>query len=106
MNGSPFLIAIQNKDIRLIRIMMKDSMLVDPTFNEFNRMTQRVKDIPGMYDDHDGREFENDKSKWDDDYVAREMVRVVSNFSHERLKHLKEVVRYLHPPKDGSKAED
>lgn len=75
MNGSPFLIAIQNKDIRLIRIMMKDSMLVDPTFNEFNRMTQRVKDIPGMYDDHDGREFENDKSKWDDDYVAREMVR-------------------------------
>jgi signal peptidase I len=103
---SAFFIAIKNKNIKGLRIMMKNSLLVNPSFNEFNRMTQRVKDIPGMYDKHDGREFETDKSKWNDKYMSREMVRIVGNFSHERVKHLKEVVRYLHPPKDGDKAED
>ena len=98
--------AIKNKNIRGLRIMIEDSFLVDPTFKQANEMLRLVKDIPGMYDKHDGQEFETDKSKWNDDYMSREMVRIVGNFSHERVKHLKEVVRYLHPPKDGDKAED
>ena len=37
------------------------------------------------------------KENWDDDYMDKQMVQVVSNFSHERIEHIKDVVRYLRP---------
>jgi hypothetical protein len=89
--------AISIGDIKSIRIMMKNSLLVDPTFAEFNEMSGLVRGVSGLYDLHDGREFEYDKSAWNDDYMNKIMVQVVSNFSHERLDHLKEVVRHLRP---------
>lgn len=89
--------AIATMDIRGIRIMMKDSLLVDPTFAEFSEMETLTKNISGLYDSHDGRRFEEDKSAWNDDYMNKLMVQVVGNFSIERIKHLKNVVRHLHP---------
>ena len=38
-----------------------------------------------------------DKEAWNDAYMDRLMVQVVSNFSHERIEHLKEVVRHQRP---------
>lgn len=84
-------------DIRGIRIMMKDSLLVDPTFSEFKEMESLVKNADSLYDSHDGRELEQDSTKWNDDYMNKLMVQVVGNFSHERINHLKDVVRYLRP---------
>lgn len=84
-------------DIKLIRIMMKNSLLVDRTFTEFSEMETLTKGISGLYDSHDGRTFETDKAAWNDDYLNKIMVQVVGNFSHERVAHLKEVVRYLRP---------
>ena len=39
----------------------------------------------------------DDRNSWNDEYMNRVMVKVLSNFSHERIDHLKEVVRYLRP---------
>lgn len=89
--------AVATGDIRGIRIMMKDSLLVDPTFTEFAEMGSLTQSILGLYDPHDGREFESDKSAWNDDYMNKLMVQVVGNFSHERITHLEDVVRYLRP---------
>ena len=50
-----------------------------------------------MYEGHDGSEINVDKSAWDDDYMNKQMVQVVGNFSHERIEHLKEVIRFLRP---------
>jgi hypothetical protein len=77
--------------------MMKDSLLVDLTFHDFNEMSRLATKVPGLYDAHDGRSFVEDSSAWNDDYMNKLMVQVVGNFSHERLDHLKEVVRYLRP---------
>jgi len=77
--------------------MMKNSLLVDHSFAEFDEMTKIAGNMPGLYDTHDGRELNGDKSAWNDDYMNKLMVQVVGNFSHERLDHLKEVVRYLRP---------
>ena len=77
--------------------MMKDSLLVDPTFELFHMMEKATASMVGLYDEHDGEELIEDRNQWDVDYMNRVMVRVVSNFSHERLDHLKEVVRYLRP---------
>lgn len=89
--------AVTNGDMLMIRIMMKDSLLVDLTFNEFNQMEKMTSGITDLYVEHDGREFITDKSKWNDEYMSKIMVQVVDNFSHERVDHLKEVVRYLRP---------
>ena len=87
---------ISQGTIKGIRIMMKNSLLEDPTFSEFAVMEELTRDVDGLYDLHDKREFQPE-SAWDDDYMDREMVRVVGNFSHERIKHLKKVVEKLRP---------
>lgn len=89
--------AVNAGNVRRIRIMMKDSLLVDPTFKEFKEMENASASVEGLYDIHDGREFELNKKSWDDNYMDKQMVQLVGNFSHERIQHVKEVVRYLRP---------
>jgi hypothetical protein len=89
--------AVATGDVRGIRIMMKDSLLVDPSFTEFNEMNNLARSVSGLYDPHDGREIIKDSSAWDDNYMNKLMVQVVGNFSDERVDHLKEVVRFLRP---------
>lgn len=93
-----FIEAVNSKNIRSIRIMMKNSLLVDTSFREFNEMDRAISSIPEVYVTHDGKELIEDKSQWNEEYVSRVMTQVISNFSHERVNHLKEVVRYLRPP--------
>ena len=92
--------AVNNGDILSVRIMMSNSLLFDRTFAQFSEMEKEAARMNGLYDVHDGRELISDRSKWDDNYMNRLMVQVTDNFSHERLAHLKEVVRYLRPPKE------
>lgn len=89
--------AVQSGNVRRVRIMMQDSLLVDPTFAEFNAMEKVASSMTGLYDEHDGKELIEDRNLWNDDYMDKVMVKVLSNFSHERIDHLKEVVRYLRP---------
>ncbi len=89
--------AVQSGNVRRVRIMMKNSLLIDPTFEEFHAMEKAASSVAGLYDMHDGKEFIKDKSCWNDEYMNRLMVKVISNFSHERIDHLKEVIRYLRP---------
>ena len=89
--------AVAARNVRRIRIMMKDSLLVDPTFRDFEEMSKLAANVPGLYDTHDGKELVSDQSAWNDEYMDRQMVEVIWNFSHERLSHLKQVVRVLRP---------
>lgn len=98
--------AVTNNDVRKVRIMMEDSLLVDPTFHEFEQMSQLAKNMTGLYEKHDGQIFEMDKSKWNDDYMNTLMVDVMFNFSHERLDHLKDVVHYLRPVSESKPPKD
>lgn len=100
--------AVKSGNLRRVRIMMKDSLLVDPSFREFEQMEKAAQGMYGLYDTHDGRKFIYDSSEWNDDYMNKVMVQVVGNFSHERIEHLKEVVRYLRPVSEsaGSVASD
>ena len=80
-----------------VRIMMEDSLLVDPTFAEFDEMEKVASKLEGLYDKHDGHAFNENRETWDDSYMNKLMVEVLDNFSHERIEHLKEVVQYLRP---------
>ena len=89
--------AVASNNVKDLRIMMKDSLFADLTFAEFEEMNSLAKNVPGLFDPHDGRNFETDRSSWNDAYMAKLMVQVVRNFSHERVTHLKEVIQYLRP---------
>ena len=92
-----FYTAVKEGKVRLVRIMMKDSLLVDPTFQLYKDMEKEAASMSGLYDPHDGRDFIMDSAEWNDDYMSLLMVQVIDNFSHERLDHLKDVVRHLRP---------
>lgn len=89
--------AVAAQNIRRVRIMMKNSLLIDPTGGSFDEMAEAAEGLAGLYDEHDGRELVEDESAWDDDYMDRLMVQAVRNFSPERLAHLKKVLRRLRP---------
>jgi hypothetical protein len=89
--------AVAEGKIMEIRIMLKDSLLVDPTFSRFDEMEKAAAGVQGLYDAHDGRALEDNEELWDDAYMDKLMVQVVGNFSHKRVEHLKKVVRKLRP---------
>lgn len=97
---------INTNNVLGIHIMMVDSLLVDLSFKEFEEMkkvAERNINIEDLYDKHDGN-INNDKKMWNEDYLCKVQVQILDNFSRERLKHLKEVVRYLYPcPVEESK---
>lgn len=95
--SNAFYEAVKSGNIRRVRIMMQDSLLVDPTLTEFDAMEKAATSMVGLYDEHDGKELVEDRTLWNDDYMDKVMVKALSNFSHERIDHLKEVVRYLRP---------
>lgn len=92
-----FIDAVEAQNIRKIRIMMEDSLLVDLTFREYKEMERLSANVSGLYDEHDGQAFITDSSDWNDGYMNKLMVQAIGNFSHERLAHLQEVIRYLRP---------
>lgn len=92
-----FLDAVQSEDIHIVRIMMKDSLVVDPTFAGFQEMEERTRTMQGIYDTHDGRSLEMDSTAWNKEYMNKMMIQIVGNFSHERIDHLKKIVRHLYP---------
>lgn len=93
-----FFEAVDKKNIRRLRIMMKDSLVVDSSFKQFNEMSKYVKNIEGMYDEHDDKKcpFEEDKSKWDKNYMNKQLAQLLGgNFSKKRIEHVKQVVTYF-----------
>ena len=90
--------AVENGNVIGIRIMLKDSLLVDLSFNEFEEMERiALSDVCNLYDKHDGCDLLLNETMWDDNYMNGLMVDVVDNFSRERVEHLKKVVRKLRP---------
>lgn len=87
--------AVTQNDVRLVRIMLKDSLVVDPTFAEFDQMISLAETMNGLFDAHDGETLNYDVSSWTKDYMDEEMVQVVYNFSKERLDLLKSICKHL-----------
>lgn len=89
--------AVQNKDTRMVRIMLKNSLVVDPTFAEFNQMNALAEaNIEALYDEHDGEVLKSETTAWTKDYMDEQMVQVVYNFSKERINLLKSICKHLY----------
>lgn len=92
-----FIDAVEEGNKLRVRIMLKDIMLVDVTLKLFNEMLSYAENrMFDLYDQHNQEVFIEDSLLWNEDYLNRQMVSVVTNFSPERIKHLKEIIKKLY----------
>lgn len=85
--------AIKTRNLLRVRIMLKDSLIVDPTFVQFNAMFAYARQaLPTLIVPFDNGDLEDDRSKWDKDLMNTELVEIVNNFSEARIDHLKKVI--------------
>ena len=90
--------AVSEKDKISVRIMLKDSLLIDKSFKDFADMSKYALEngLSDLYDGHNGKEF-LDESQWTEDYLNEEIVSLFRNFSKERIELLKQIISKLYP---------
>lgn len=92
--------AVESQKKIRVRIMLKDSMLVDPSMKQFDEMLDFAKaNISDLFDEHNDEILKYDSSQWNESYLNNEMVVVVNNFSKERLELLRNMVKYIYRDK-------
>lgn len=88
---------IDKRDLLSVRITIKDTIKSDPTFKQFDKLCDYTKKQGvNIYQEYDRNEFEKDISKWNNDYLDRQCVELVRNFSKERIEHLREVCQVVY----------
>lgn len=89
---------VDKKDVRAIRISLKNFIAADPTFNEFDKYINYAKEKGiNVFEAHDNKKpINNNKDEWNKDYFNIQSIRLVSNFSRERINHLREVVKVVY----------
>ena len=97
MSLSPeFISAVDSGNKLRTRIMLKDCMVLDPTFTTYDeRAAYAISKMPDLYDDHDGEVLEHDMTAWTKDYMDSQMVTLIDNFSKERVELLRSVCRNI-----------
>ena len=91
-----FMTAVNNGDITYVRVMLKNEILLSAENGSFEEMfTYASTHMNGLIDVHDGEVFEEDDA-WNKDYMNKQMVRVMDNFSKERIELLQKIVRKLY----------
>ena len=93
MLSPEFTTVIKDGALLRARIMLKDSLIIDPTFVQFNEMLAYARrELPDLLVPYDGEILEDDRSKWNTDLMNIELVEIVNNFSDVRIDHLKKVI--------------
>lgn len=101
--SNAFYNAVKEGNILRVRIMMTDSLMIDKTFERFNEMERTTKNMKGLYDEHDGKQFVLNRSLRTEKYIDTLMVEVINNFSHERINHIKDTITYIYKSSDNIK---
>ena len=98
MIDSEFKKAVEINDIDLVRMMLKDSLIIDPTGILFDELFNYAQDRLGnkLLEEYDRKEFIYDKKFWTEDFFSQEMIKLINNFSLERINFLKEVCKFIY----------
>lgn len=96
MITQPFKQAVDQKDLDRVKIMLRNSLSNDLTFESFQEMlTYALNQFPNLIEPHDGTEFPN-ASSWTKTYASEVRDDLMDNFSAERIAHIKEVHEHVY----------
>jgi len=106
MISPEFKAAVSEGNLLRVRIMLKDSFVIDSTFMQFHEMlSYAAHHLPNLMVPYDGGSLEDDPLKWNLDTMNGELVQLVTNFSEVRINHLKKVVsKVLNPEAEKARA--
>ena len=91
-----FVEAVTNKNLLRIKIMLKDSLLVDTSFNQFNEMLNYAEPrVDGLWISND--EDDEELSDMSNDLNSI-LAGLVNNFSKRRVSHLMGMINKMYPP--------
>jgi len=88
---------VSEGDVRLVQIILKDSLIIDPTFREFNEMFEYSKSrMPDLLVEFDNGKLDYSEINWSKDYINELKVELMDNFSNKRIEHLKKICAYIY----------
>lgn len=105
MLSNEFKAAVASGDLLLTKIMIKDSVVLDPSGNLTIEMWNYATDYAKkqnwkLQEVYDGGQLESNSDKWNQDVLNLELVEWLNNFSKLRMDHLLQVAKkVLQKPK-------
>ena len=84
---------LRKNNILKIRLMMKNSLLYDPSFKTFNEMEKLAEEYKvNIWQDSSCEDFIKQKQSWTMDDVNYELTAIISDFTKERIAYLKKLI--------------
>ena len=91
---------VLEKQLSVVRVILKDSLVIDPTFVEFEEMYKYAKDnMNNLLEEFDNEELDYNRENWTEYYLNNLKIKLMDNYSEKRLGHLKEICSYLYQDK-------
>lgn len=90
--SSEFIKAVQERKILIIKIMLKDSLLLDKTFKLFNEMEQYALNHGIDIYNENGMLKKEPEYKWNLQLMNFELTLLVNNFTRERIEYCKQII--------------
>lgn len=92
-----FISAVEENNLIKVKVMIKDSLVIDPTFQEVDEYIKYAsKNIPDLFNNQDDEVFIQDSSKWDKEYMNSQLNKLMYNFSKERINHIKDICKKIY----------
>lgn len=103
--------AIVDKDYQRLKVFLSSTLAIDPLFKT-NQVESLLKilhaNIPEIFDSAEttlGYEYRLPKDQWDEEYYHKLTYWMEDNFVESRLKHIREVGKYVYGQKDSQHQE-
>jgi len=91
-----FIKAVEEKNLRDVRIKLAKEMEFDPRGETFQEMLRYAEEkLENLYEEHDSKSFQEDSTTWNEDYLSDVKQDLSFNFSKERLDHYCKVAKFV-----------
>ena len=88
--------AVRSRNVLRTRIMIKDAFVTDPSCALVDEMLQYAKNNGlKLMEPYDGGDMKKFSSEWDQAALNDELVKLVDNFSEDRIQNLRLMVKSL-----------
>lgn len=92
-----FMQAIEDRNILRIRLMMKNSLLLDASFNDFRKMEKIAMEHGVDVWQHTSKStLSKRKEPWSRDDMNYELTSIVNDFTKEHMQYLMEIIKELY----------
>jgi hypothetical protein len=93
--SNEFIEAVNRRDILGIRLMLKNSLLLDTSFYKYSEMIRYVEKA-GISIWMEPKDLERKEKPWSVDLMNYELTAIMNDFSQVHMEYLKEIISYVY----------